>query len=66
MTPPLKPFRCKNPACAKIVARTDGVDIYFGSQKVPGNPLRVQFLCDECKRPLEWKKLKDTDLPLAP
>jgi hypothetical protein len=47
-----KPFICRH--CKAELAFTDGIDLYFGVQKVPGEPLRVSFLCPTCKRNNEW------------
>lgn len=49
----LTDFRC--PRCKDPQARTDGVDVYFGVRKVPGNPIRLEWLCTKCKAQCKWR-----------
>jgi len=59
---PLQSFKCRS--CKHEVATTDGIDLYFGCQKVVGSPLRVTLLCPHCRRPLEWHSTR-AGIPLT-
>jgi len=48
----LTPWICRR--CETVQAHTDGVDLYFGIRKVPANPLRVDWVCTNCKALVRW------------
>ena len=54
------PFICRR--CKNEVARTDDVDIWFGIQKSPGNPLHLLFTCIFCKAEIRWKSNRGGNL----
>jgi hypothetical protein len=56
----LKAFKCRR--CGDAAARTDGVDLWFGVDKVPGDPLNVGWLCVKCRYPLKWTSERVRDL----
>lgn len=51
-----KPFNCRR--CGEKVAETNGIEIYFGLKPVPMNPLRIKFICPNCKAEVEWHSIR--------
>jgi hypothetical protein len=61
-------FRCENSIptgkkCLTVVARTNGLDLYFDDDKVPGNPCYIGFNCKSCGGLVKWKRGKQTGKP---
>ncbi len=50
----LTPWICRR--CQSIQAYSDGRDLYFGRRKVPANPVRVDWICTNCKKyVVKWR-----------
>ena len=62
----LKDFKCRNALCKRVVAQTDGADLYFDGKKVYGEPMEVAFICKFCKMPVRWISLKRKVLAKSP